>query len=369
VRIERIEQFHIRMPLKHHFETSFGRASEMDKLIVAVYADGLVGYGESPADMEPFYSYETVNTCWTIQQDFLIPMLLGQNIDHASDMPSLVRRVRGHQMAKAGLEAAIWDLEAQRAGVSVSKLLGGTRDRIASGVSIGIQDTLDELIDQIEGYLADGYVRIKIKIKPGWDISVVEAVRVRFPDTPLMVDANSAYTLTDAPMLKALDGHHLLMIEQPLAYDDILEHAALQKQIETRICLDESIHTVGRAREALALGSCRIINIKPARVGGWANARAIHDLCAEADIPVWCGGMLESGIGRAHNIALASLPNFSLPGDISASDRYWKQDIIEPAFTLNADGTIIVPDRPGIGVTVIRERLEAAAVRQADLNL
>jgi o-succinylbenzoate synthase len=369
LRIERIEQLHLRMPLKHHFETSFGRATKMDKLIIAVYADGLVGYGESPADTEPFYSYETVNTCWMMQGEYLIPMLIGRTIEHASEMGVLVHRVRGHPIAKAGIEAALWDLEAQMAGVSVSKLLGGTRNRIASGVSIGIQDTLEELIEQIEGYLADGYVRIKIKIKPGWDISVVEAVRERFPDTPLMVDANSAYTLADTPMLKALDGHNLLMIEQPLAYDDILEHATLQKQLVTRICLDESIHTVGQAREALVLGSCRTINIKPTRVGGWANARAIHDVCMEADIPVWCGGMLESGIGRAHNVALASLPNFSLPGDISASDRYWEQDIIEPAFRLNNDGTITVPDGPGIGVAVIRERMEAASVRQADYKL
>jgi o-succinylbenzoate synthase len=366
MRVERIEQFHLQMRLKHHFETSFSRVTVMDKVITAVYADGLVGYGESPVDTEPFYSYENIETCWHIQHDFLIPMLLGKEIQHATDVPALLARVRGHSMAKAGLEAAIWDLDAQMQGISVSALLGGTRDRIASGVSIGIQDTLEELLEQIETYLAEGYVRIKIKIKPGWDATVVQAVRARFPETPLMVDANSAYALADAPMLKALDGYNLLMIEQPLAYDDILEHAELQNQLDTRICLDESITSVGRAREALALQSCRIINIKPARVGGWTNARAIHDLCMAANIPVWCGGMLESGIGRAHNIALASLPNFTLPGDISASDRYWQQDIIEPEFALNPDGTISVPTAPGIGVTVMRDRLEAAAVRKAD---
>lgn len=368
MRVERVEQYHIRMLLKSHFETSFSRVTAMDKIILAVYADGLVGYGESPVDLDPYYAYETLETCWHIQRDFLIPLLLDRDVAHATDLPALFNRVRGHPMAKAGLEASLWDIEAQAAGVSVSKLLGGVRDRIESGVSIGIQDSVDELLDRITGYLAEGYRRIKVKIKPGWDATVVEAVRAMFPDTPLMVDANSAYTLVDAPMLKALDGYHLLMIEQPLAYDDILDHAALQRGLETRICLDESITSVGRAREALALGSCRIINIKPARVGGWANARKIHDICMEAGIPVWCGGMLESGIGRAHNVALASLPNFTLPGDISASYRYWAQDIVEPEFHLNADGTMSVPDQPGLGVTVLRDRLESVTVNKASYS-
>jgi O-succinylbenzoate synthase len=247
----------------------------------------------------------------------------------------------------------------------VAALLGGRRPAIESGVSIGVQDSLGELLDRIATHLGEGYRRIKIKIKPGWDEEVVGAVRAQFPDVPLMVDANSAYTLADAPMLKALDGYRLLMIEQPLAYDDIIEHAELQRQIQTRICLDESIHSVGRAREALAMGSCRIINIKPARVGGMTNARAIHDLCRAADIPVWCGGMLESGIGRAHNVAIASLPNFSLPGDISASNRYWQEDIVEPEFVLNSDGTLAVPGGPGIGVKVLPDRLEMVTLRSA----
>ncbi len=268
-------------------------------------------------------------------------------------------------MAKAGLEAAIWDLEAQQAGVSVASLLGGTRKKIASGVSIGVQDSVEELLDTIRERLAEGYQRIKIKIKPGWDVSVVQTVRAEFPDISLMIDANSAYSLHDVEMLKALDGFGLLMIEQPLAYDDILDHAELQRCMDTRICLDESIHTVGRAREALAMKSCRIINIKPARVGGMTNARAIHDLCQSEGVPVWCGGMLESGIGRAHNVAIASLPNFTLPGDISASDRYWEEDIVTPEFTLNSDGTMDVPNRPGIGVEVQRDRLEALAIRKA----
>ena len=368
MKIERVEHFYVRMQLKQFFETSFGRDEFSDKIIVAVYADGLVGWGEAPVDPHPFYSAETADTCWMIQRDFLIPMLLGSTVDHATEIPARLGRVRGHQMAKAGLEAAIWDLEAQMAGISLAKLLGGTRDKINSGVSIGIQDSVPELFEKIDGYRAEGYQRIKIKIKPGWDANVVEQVRARYPEILLMVDANSAYTLADAPMLKALDGFNLLMIEQPLAYDDILDHAELQKQLRTRICLDESIHTVGRAREALALGSCKIINIKPARVGGMTHAREIHTICHEHDIPVWCGGLLESGIGRAANVAIASLPNFTLPGDTSASDRYWHEDIVEPPFTLNADGTMDVPSKPGLGVTVVRDRLDEMSAQHADYH-
>lgn len=366
MRIERIEQFYVQMPLIHYFETSFGREDVVEKVVVAVYADGLVGYGESPVEKHPFYSAETADTCWMIQKDYLIPMLLGSEIVHASDVPKHLGRVRGHHMAKAGLEAAVWDVEAQQKGVSVAALLGGKRTQINSGVSIGIQKTAKELLKTIEEYLGEGYQRIKIKIKPGWDAKIVEQVRGRFPDISLMVDANSAYTLADAPMLKALDRFNLLMIEQPLAYDDILDHAALQSQLQTPICLDESIHTVGRAQEALQLKSCRIINIKPARVGGMTQAREIHDLCQKANIPVWCGGLLETGIGRAHNVAMASLPNFTLPGDISASDRYWYEDIVDPPFILNKDGTMDVPTGPGIGVKVIRERLEKVSAQIAD---
>ncbi len=365
MKIERIEQFHVAMRLKSFFETSFGRTEMEEKVVVAVHADGLVGYGESPVEKNPFYSYESVETVWYVQRDHLIPMLLGQDIEHASEIPVKLARVRGHNMAKAGLEAALWDIEAQIAGVPVAKLLGQSRDKIASGVSIGVQNSIGELLEKIEAYLAEGYQRIKIKIKPGWDAQTVEQVRARFPGIPLMVDANSAYTLADAPMLQALDGFDLLMIEQPFGYDDVLDHAELQRQLTTRLCLDESIHTVGRAREALALGSCRIINIKPARVGGMTQAREVHDLCQEHNIPVWCGGMLETGIGRAHNVAMASLPNFTLPGDVSASDRYWHEDIIDPPFALNPDGTIDVPTQPGLGVTVLRDRLEKASIRVA----
>lgn len=366
MKIERVEQFYVQMQLKSFFETSFGREDVVEKVVVAVYADGLVGYGEAPVEKNPYYSAETVDTCWLIQRDYLIPMLLGSSINHATEIPARLGRVRGHHMAKAGLEAAIWDLEAQIAGQPVARLLGGTRDKINSGVSIGIQNTIDDLLGQIDSYLSEGYQRIKIKIKPGWDAGVVEKVRARFADVLLMVDANSAYTLADAPMLRALDGFDLLMIEQPLAHDDILDHAELQKQLKSRICLDESIHTVGRAREALVLGSCKIINIKPARVGGMTQAREIHDICQDHDVPVWCGGLLETGVGRAHNIAMASLPNFTLPGDISASDRYWHEDIIDPPFVLNSDGTIDVPGKPGLGVNVDRSRLEKVSAETAD---
>ncbi len=367
MRIEQIEQFHVRMPLKHPFETSFGREETITKVILALYADGLVGYGESPGDDWPYYSPETLETVWYIQRDFLIPTLLGAEVEHAADMPALFKRVRGHQMAKAGLESAFWDLEARRAGVPVAALLGEARERrerVESGVSIGIQETIDALLERIAAFREEGYRRIKIKIKPGWGAEVVGRVLDRFPGLTLMVDANSAYTLDDVEMLRALDAFDLLMIEQPLAHDDIIDHAALQREIKTPICLDESIHTPGRAREALALGSCRIINIKPARVGGMTNARVIHDLCQEEGIPVWCGGLLESGIGRAHNLAVASLPNFSLPGDISASDRYWAEDIVDPPFTLNPDGTMDVPGGPGIGVRVLRDRLERFSLRK-----
>ncbi len=363
--IDRVEQFHVQMPLKRPFETSFGREEVVEKVIVAVYAEGLVGYGESPVERLPLYSPDTVETCWHVQRDLLIPLLLGGPVAHASDLPTLFARARGHPMAKAGLEAAVWDLEAQLAGVSISKLLGGTRIRVECGVSIGVQGSVVELLDRVTEYRGQGYQRIKVKIKPGWDVAIVAAIRERFPDLALMADANSAYTLADAPLLHALDEYDLLMIEQPLAYDDLLDHAALQREMKTPICLDESITSVRRAREALTLGSCRIINIKPPRVGGMTAARAVHDLCQERGIPVWCGGLLESGVGRAANLAVASLPNFTLPGDISASDRYWHEDIVDPPFVLNPDGTLEVPQGPGLGVAVRLDGLEKVAVRKA----
>jgi len=368
MKIERIELRHIKMHLVAPFETSFGVESDIEHLIVRVDAEGLTGWGESPADAAPFYSYETVQTAWHILRDFLIPGVLGQDIASIDDLIQRGARVRGHNMAKAGLEFALWDWFAKARGVSLSKLLGGTREKIAVGVSIGIQASPAELVKRIEGYLREGYGRIKIKIAPGRDVAFVAAARRAFPKILMQVDANSAYTLNDVDTLRALDDFNLLLIEQPLSYDDIYQHSKLQAQLKTPICLDESIHSAADARAAIELKSCRTINIKPGRVGGFAESKKIHDLCAENKIPVWHGGMLESGIGRAGNVALASLPNFVLPGDISASKRYWVQDIVEPEFTVDAQGMMTVPTQPGIGVNVLLDRLEQVTVRREEFR-
>jgi O-succinylbenzoate synthase len=364
MRIEQVEIWHVVLPLVQPFETSFGREEERETVIVAVRSEGLTGWGEAATSRGPWYEYETVETCWHVLHDFLVPQVLGQGVGSPEDAARLMAPVRGHNLAKMGLEAAIWDLLAQAQGVSVSQLLGGSRDRVAVGVSVGIQASVGRLLEVIDGYRQEGYVRIKMKIRPGWDVEVVREVRERFPRVPLMVDANSAYTLADAEKLLALDELELMMIEQPLAYDDLVDHAELQRRLRTPICLDESVPGLAAARSALALGSGRIVNIKPGRVGGLTVARAIHDLCRVRGVPVWCGGMLETGIGRAHNVALASLPGFTLPGDISASARYFHEDIVDPPFTVRADGTMAVPSGPGIGVRVVGERLEAATRRQ-----
>ena len=362
--VDQIELRYLQLPLRHHFETSFIRAFGRDTIVVRVWADGIAGWGESAVEDGPWYSPETVETAWHVQRDFLVPMLLGKELPSAAEAFDRMALVRGHNMAKTGLEQALWDVEARQKGVSLSRLLGGTRPRIESGVSVGIQDTLDELQQQIEGFLAQGYRRIKVKIKPGWDLEIVRALRQRWPDVPLMADANSAYTLDDVAHLGALDDYGLMMIEQPLAYDDIYQHSLLQRHLRTPICLDESIHTPAHARAALDLESCRIINIKPGRVGGMTQARRIHNLCLERGVPVWCGGLLEVGIGRAHNVAIASLPGYTLPGDVSASDRYFERDVIDPPFRLNSDGTIDVPQGPGIGVEVDSAFLEHVTVRR-----
>jgi O-succinylbenzoate synthase len=366
VRIERVELRHIRLPLVHPFETSFGRQEERDTIIVKLFSQGLVGYGETASMAGPWYSYETIETCWHVQRDFLIPMMLGREVESAAQLMDLFAPVRGHNMAKTGLEQAFWDLSAKQEGVPLAEALGGTRDEIECGVGIGIQATLSDLLKRIESFLAEGYRRIKIKIKPGWDLSVVREVRRVFPHILLMVDANSAYTLDDTELFVALDEYRLLMIEQPLGYDDIVDHARLQSQIQTPVCLDESIHTPDHARQALDMESCRIINIKPGRVGGLHRAKQIHDLCQERGASVWCGGMLETGIGRAHNVALASLPNFQLPGDISASKRYYEQDLVWPPFEITPEGMMAVPQGPGIGVEVDEERLEKVTVRNLE---
>ena len=361
--INRLELFYIQIPLRHHFETSFRRSFQRDTLLVRVWADGVEGWGQSPVQGGPWYSSETVETAWHVLRDYLVPLFLGKPLASAAEAFARMAPVRGHNMAKTGLEEALWDVEARQKGLSLAQLLGGTQARIASGVSVGIQDSLEQLLARVEGFVAQGYRRIKVKIKPGWDVAIVEALRQRWPDLPLMVDANSAYTLADADHLAALDAFDLMMIEQPLGYDDIYEHSLLQRRLRTPLCLDESILTPAHARAALELGSCRIINIKPGRVGGLAQAGRMHDVCRERGAAVWCGGLLETGIGRAHNVAIASLPGYILPGDISASERYFERDIVDPPFRLNPDGTIDVPQGPGIGVEVDREFIDHITVR------
>jgi O-succinylbenzoate synthase len=363
MKIEQVELHYIDMPLVHPFETSFGREVTRPCILVTVHADGLTGWGECTANSGPWYSSETIETAWHVLRDFLIPELLGQETQSPVDVVTRFKRVRGHPMARAGLENAVWDALAQSQGVSLARALGGVRDRVPVGVSVGIELTLAALMDRVAEHLAEGYRRIKLKIKPGWDVAVVRAVRERWPDLQLQVDANSAYTLADGPLLRELDQFNLLLIEQPLHHDDIVDHAQLQKQLRTPICLDESIHSPEHARWALDIGACRIINIKVGRVGGLTAAQQIHDLCAERGVPVWCGGMLETNIGRAANVALAALPNFTLPGDISASARYYTQDIAEPNFTLNDDSSVGVPSKPGLGVHVLLEQVAAARLR------
>ena len=370
--IDRIELFLCRLPLVHFFETSFGRS--YDRTFVLIRVEGEFegarheGWGESVAEANPYYSSETTETVWHIVSGFIAPLIIGRRFAHPRDVYPALKRIRGHNMAKAGVEMAIWDLYARATHQPLSKALGGTRDRIASGVSIGIQDSLDQLMGKIEKELAAGYQRIKIKIKPGWDLDAVERVRKTFGQIPLQVDANAAYTLEDAATLARLDPFKLLLVEQPLDYDDVMDHAVLQKQMTTPVCLDESIHTVRIARDAIEAKACQIINIKPGRVGGHQASIELHDLCAAHGIPVWHGGMLESGIGRAHNIHLASLSNFSLPGDIAASKRYYVPDLIEPGIEVDPDGTIPVPTGPGIGVTIVDERVAAATLRHVSLD-
>ena len=362
--IQEIELREIRLPLIHFFETSFGRTTERRIVLVRVIdREGGEGWGECTAGEGPFYSDEWTETAWTTLKDFLAPIVTGREIANASAIGDLMKAVRGHRMAKAAIETACWDLESRRAGVPLWKHLGGVQREIPCGVSIGIQESPEILLEKIAKEVADGYQRIKIKIKPGWDLEIVEQVRKEFPEIQLMGDANSAYTLSDAPLFKSLDDFSLMMIEQPLAYDDIFDHAQLQKQIRTPICLDESVKTPADALHAIDLGSCRIINVKLGRVGGHAMAKLVENAARERKIPVWCGGMLESGVGRAHNIAMATLAGFTLPGDVSASARYWEEDIIDPAVTVSARGTITTPDSPGIGFKVNRARIDRLTVR------
>lgn len=364
MRIESVELRHIKMELVSPFVTSMGTEYDEEHIIVRIDGEGITGWGESVAEGTPFYSYETVQTAWHILKDFLIPSILGKDLKDVAEAIRLNAKVRGHMMAKAGLEAALWDVFAKSQNISLSKMLGGTRDKVDVGVSIGIQSSVPELIHKVQGYLAEGYKRIKIKISPGFDMQFIEALSTEFPGILLQVDANSAYTLNDIALFKRMDQYKLSLIEQPLGYEDIFDHSKLQRELKTPICLDESIHSLDDTRAAIELDSCRIINIKPGRVGGFTESKLIHDYCASMNIPVWHGGMLESGIGRAGNVALASLPNFILPGDISASKRYYREDIVEPEFTVNADGTMNVPAGPGIGVTINMKMLDKVTVHK-----
>lgn len=363
--ITSVELREIRLPLIHFFETSFGRTTERHILLVRVTdRDGAEGWGECTAGEGPFYCDEWSETAWSTIRTFLAPMVVGKEIESAEQVWQRMSAVRGHRMAKAVIENACWALEAKKIGVPLWKHLGGVQAEIPCGVSIGIQDTPEALIEKIEKELAAGYQRIKIKIKPGWDLKIIELVREKFPEISLMADANSAYTLADVAVFQAMDQYRLMMIEQPLAHNDLFDHAELQKQIATPICLDESIHSSEDARHAIDLGSGRIINVKLGRVGGHAQARKVEQVCRENQIAVWCGGMLESGIGRAHNIAMATLAGFTLPGDVSASSRYWHEDIIEPPVTVSSRGTIAAPETPGIGFAVNLSRIEKLTVRK-----
>ncbi|MGE0407481.1 MAG: o-succinylbenzoate synthase, partial [Candidatus Korobacteraceae bacterium] len=349
MKIDSITLREIRMPLVHHFETSFGRVHSRRIVLVTVECDGVRAWGECVANEGPYYSEEWTDGAWVVMRDFLAPALLGKTITRATDAPALMARVRGNRMAKAALENALWAAEAEQKRLPLWKLLGGTQREIACGVSIGIQDSVEQLLDKIDTELTAGYQRIKVKVKPGWDLDVLRRTRERWPAILLSCDANSAYRLEDFEHLKRFDEFRLLMIEQPLWNDDFYFHARLQKSLQTAICLDESIHSARDAEAAIDLGACRIVNIKVGRLGGFSEAIRVHDLCQARGIPVWCGGMLESGIGRAHNVALSTLANFSLPGDVSASKRYWKEDIIEPEVRVSAQGTISVFDTPGTG--------------------
>jgi o-succinylbenzoate synthase len=364
LKIEALTIREMQIRLKAPFETSFGTTWDRRILLVEACSDGISGWGEVTAGEGPFYNPETTDTAWLIFGDFLAPLVLGKEIDDPSETGELLDSVRGHEMAKAALENALWDLEAQRRRVPLAQLLGGTAREIPCGVSLGIQSQPEALFPLIEKELASGYQRIKIKIKPGKDLQFITAVRKRFPAVKLMVDANSAYRLDEAAHLQEFDAFDLMMIEQPLAWDDIFEHARLQAQLRTAICLDESIHNAHHAQAALELKACRIINIKLGRVGGHSEGRRVEELCRQRSIPVWCGGMLETGIGRAHNIAMSSLPGFVLPGDVSASQRYWEEDIIDPEVEVTRQGTIQVPTKAGLGYAVRAKRVEELTVRR-----
>ncbi len=366
--LEQITLREIRIPLVHFFETSFDRIYARRILLVEVSSGGVSGWGEVTCGENPFYNEEWTESAWLILRDFIAPRVLRHEFAAAADVGARTSHIRGHLMARGGLEVAVWDLEARMLGKPLYQHIGGgARREIPCGVSIGIQDSVPQLLEKIETELAAGYQRIKMKIKPGWDVDVIREVRRRFPDILLMADANSAYTLADAPLLHRLDEFNLMMIEQPLAHDEIIDHAKLQAQLKTPICLDECIRSAHQAKQAIDMDAGRIINIKLGRVGGFGEAKRVHDVAQRAGIPVWCGGMLESGIGRAHNIALATLPNFTLPGDVSASKRYWSRDIINPPVETTPLGTIVVREEPGFGYQLDREFLDSITARRESI--
>jgi O-succinylbenzoate synthase len=364
MKIEAVTLREIRMPLRHFFETSFGRTTERRIVLTTVHCEGVDGWGECTAGEHPFYCEESTETAWMVLRDYLAPALAGAEVESGRDAARHMPAVRGHRMAKAALENAVWDAEAQQRQIPLAKLVGGTRKELAAGVSIGIQDSHEALLEKIATELEAGYRRIKIKVKPGWDVDVLEKVRGRWPEIQLSCDANSAYTLDDLQHLKKFDPFRLLMLEQPLWSDEIFLHGLLQRELATSLCLDESILTARHALAAIELRACRILNVKLGRVGGFSEAIRVHDVAAASGIPVWCGGMLESGIGRAHNLALSSLAGFTLPGDVSASARYWQEDIIDPEVTISPEGTIAVSDLPGRGYAVKQDLIERLTVRK-----
>lgn len=368
MKITSVTLYHLRMPLVTPFETSFGRIKTRDCVLLEAQANGLIGFGECAADHSPGYSYETAGTAWHILQDFILPAILDQEINDAQELQRLMEPVRGHPMAKAGIEMAFWDLLGKLHNKPLRDLFGGLYERVKVGVSVGIQKTPQELLQVVDGYLKQGYGRVKLKIKPSRDIEEARLIRQTHPDLPLQVDANSAYTFDTAAALVPLDVLDLLLIEQPLSEDDLWDHSRLQSRFATPICLDESITSTRHARQAIEMGACRVINIKPGRVGGLSQGIDIHELCLARNIPVWCGGMLETGVGRAANLALASLPGFILPGDISASNRYYTQDITFERFKLNPDSTITVPSTPGLGVNIDTDSLTRFTLRKTTIS-
>ncbi len=369
IRLQSVQLREIRLPLVRSFETSFGRTTVRRIILLTARSGDALGYGECTASEDPLYNSETTETAWHILSDYAIPWLMDRPLERAADCACILRPIRGNRMATAALETALWDLEARQEGMPLYRFIGGVREEIPCGVSIGIQASIADLLDRVRQEVSEGYRRIKIKIKPGWEVEPLCAIRSEFGDIPLMADANCAFQLSDLALIESLDRFDIMMIEQPLAHDDIVDHAWLQKRIRTPICLDESISSVDDARKAIELGSCRIINVKLGRVGGYHEALKINEYCSRNGIPLWCGGMLESGVGRAHNIALSTLSGFTLPGDVSASRRYYEQDTVRPPVAVTASGTIVAMQSPGIGYDLDWERIERATVRKREFGV